>query len=95
VDIQVFVHPIDAQAHPSSPGWRWAVHVHGGAPSDLLCCANAGWTPDRDGALSEGDRHGATAARVLRMHGIEANYHVPTELDYDPIPAGNDRVNVL
>jgi hypothetical protein len=94
VDIQVFVHPIDAQAHPSSPGWRWAVHVHGGPPEDLNCCANAGWAPDRDGAISEGDRQGATAARVLKMHGIDARYDVPLELDHDPIPAGCDFVNV-
>lgn len=94
MDITVFVHAIDAEAHPSSPGWRWAVHVHGAAPNDLSGCANAGWAPDRDGALSEGDRHGATAARVLKMHGIDARYDVPLVLDHDPIPAGRDYINV-
>ncbi len=94
MDIAVVVHEIDAAAHPTSPGWRWAVMVHGAAFGDMNGCANAGWAPDRDGALSEGDRHGATAVRVLRMHGIDARYTEPMVLDYDPVPADGDLIHV-
>lgn len=95
MEVRVFVHPIDASVHPSSPGWRWAVMVNDAPPEDRVGCANAGHATTWEGALSEGDRHGATAARVLRMHGIDVGYTVPTVLDYDPIPAGQDHLNIL
>lgn len=91
----LFVHPVDADAHPTvPPGWRWAVHAGGGRPADLTRCANAGWAPSRAGALAEGEQNAATAVKVARAFGVPAAYRL-LELDHDPIPAGADGVTVL
>lgn len=89
------VHPIDAEAHPTSPGWRWAVMVGDGPPDNLDRCANAGWAPDARSAELEGDQNGATATRAMQILGLPAQYRGVVHLDRDPIPAGADRLNFL
>lgn len=92
--VTVIVHAISVEAHPSiPPGFRWAIMLGDGAPSELDRCANAGWCPTEQEALLEGETVGATAAKTLRAFGIPAAYAVQ-RLDYDPIPAGDDRISV-
>jgi hypothetical protein len=91
--ITVVVHPIDPVAHPSVPeGWRWAVMAGVGTPpADLGHCANAGWAPTEAEAWLEGETVGAAATKALRMFGVPATYS-KLPLDFDPIPAGGDRL---
>lgn len=94
-DVVLYVHPVDTAVHTTvPPGWRWAVHAGGGRPGDVSRCANAGWTPTRQAALSEGEQNAATAVKVARAFGVPAAYRL-LDLDYDPIPAGADGVTVL
>ena len=62
-------------------------------PADLDCCANAGWAPDRRAALLEGEMVAVAAVKALRMFGFPAEFRT-LELDYDPIPAGGDRLGL-
>jgi hypothetical protein len=91
--ITVVVHPIDTEAHPSVPsGWRWAVMAGAGTPAtELGLCTNAGWEPTENEAWLTGETVGAAAVKALRMHGIPAAYGL-LPLDFDPIPAGGDRL---
>jgi hypothetical protein len=90
------VHPIDVDAHPTvPPGYRWAVMVGQGAPSDVQRCANAGWAPSAAAAEAEGDQNAATATRAMQLTGALARYGGVIRLDYDPIPAGGDRLNTV
>jgi len=91
--VTVVVHPIDTASHPTVPaGWRWAVMAGINIPpADLDRCANAGWCPTKQEAEFEGDTAGVTAVKALRMFGIPAAYAL-LPLDYDPIPAGCDRL---
>ena len=92
--ITVVVHEVNTEAHPTvPPGWRWAVQVGGGPPSDLDACANAGWEPSQQLAALAGEAVGAAAAKALRLCGLPARYAVLT-LDHDPIPAGADRISI-
>lgn len=94
--LTVVVHPIDTSAHPScSPGFRWAVMVGEGDFADLSRCANAGSAPTREEAQIRGDQCGATAARALILAETPARYGGIVDLDHDPIPAGNDWLNVI
>lgn len=87
------VHPVDTEAHPTvPPGFRWAVVV-GGRPADVEHTANAGWAPDQRAALIEGEQNAATALRSLRMLGVPVEFGQLT-LDYDPIPAGHDKIHL-
>jgi hypothetical protein len=91
-----FVHPVNTDAHPGiPPGWRWAVMVGPCAPSDVERCANAGWAPSAEQATAEGDQNAATATRALQLVGVHGRYGAPIRLDYDPIPAGADRVHTV
>lgn len=91
-----YVHPVDPKAHPTiPPGFRWAVMVGQGAPSDVDRCANAGWAPDARSAEMEGDQNAATAARATQLAGLDARYGGVIHLGYDPIPPGADRLNFL
>lgn len=93
--VVVVVHRIDPDAHPTTPpGWRWAVHVGGRPPADLNYCAGAGWAPTEQQAWLDGEQAGSTACRAARMLGVPADYRL-LPLDYDPIPAGVDRVNAM
>lgn len=94
--LRVLIHPIDTAAHPSvPPGYRWALMVGDVPPADLTRCANAAWCPTRAEAIQEGDRNGASAARVLQILGHDARYAGVIDLDSDPIPAGADRINTI
>jgi hypothetical protein len=94
--LTVVVHPIDTAAHPTNPpGYRWALMLGDGPPEQLDRCANAHWAPTRAEAETEGDRNGASAARVLQMLGQSARYGGVQHLDHDPIPAGADRLNII
>lgn len=94
--ITVVVHPIDTARHPTVlPGWRWAVHAGGGPPSDLSRCANAGWCPDEREALAEGEMAAATAVNAARILGLPVAPGKTLRLQHDPVPAGEDRVQVL
>lgn len=93
--ITLVVHPIDVEAHPSwGPGWRWAVHVGRPNPADVTQCANAGWCPDMPAAMASGDACAATAVQAARAFGIPVRYG-RMELQYDPIPAGEERTTTL
>jgi hypothetical protein len=91
--VTVVVHPIDVEKHPSvPPGWRWAVMAGAGTPAtDLALCANAGWEPTEYEAWLTGETVGAAAVKVMRMHGVPAQYS-KLPLASDPIPAGGDRL---
>lgn len=95
--LTVVVHPIDTAAHPTNPpGYRWALMLGGAAQANQMDrCANAHWAPTRAEAETEGDRNGASATRVLQMLGTEARYGGVEHLQYDPIPAGADRLNFV
>lgn len=94
--LTVVVHPIDTDAHPTNPpGYRWALMVGDGPAGQLERCANAAWAPTRAEAETEGDRNGASATRVLQMLGTPARYGGVQHLDHDPIPAGEDRLNII
>lgn len=94
-EVMLVVHPIDVDRHPTVPaGWRWAVHVGGGSPSDTACVANAGWAPDERLATAEGEQNAATAAEACRMFGVPVDYRL-LRLDSDPIPTGTDRVRIM
>jgi hypothetical protein len=96
VSIVVLVHPINTAAHPDiPPGFRWAVMVGQGSFSDMDLVANAGWCPTRPEARLEGDQNAATATRALRLAGVVSEYGGRiVELDHDPIPSGEGRINV-
>lgn len=92
--VTCIVHPIDAEAHSTIPaGWRWAVMIGEGAPSDVDRCANAGWAPTAAGATAQGDQNAATATRALQLAGMDGRYAGAIRLHHDPIPAGADRIN--
>lgn len=89
-EVTVVVHPVDTQTHPTYPaGWRWAVHVGGGAPADLDRCVQAGLCPTEPEASVAGESHGAAVAKALRMAGTAARYSYQ-RLGWDPIPAEAD-----
>lgn len=90
-EVVVYLHPINAAAHPTTGGgWRWAVHVGGQGPSELRYCANAGRAPVRQQAALIGESHGAAAAKALRILGMPAVYRGIRDLDHDPIPPDLD-----
>jgi hypothetical protein len=92
--VTVLVHPINTEAHPSTPpGFRWAVYVGDGSWADMGRCANAGWCPTQGEAAMEGEMVGVCAAKVARVFGVPVEYAVVT-LDHDPIPTGGDFINV-
>lgn len=94
-EVALYVHPIDTARHPTvPPGWRWAVHAGGGPPTDMRRCANAGWCPDERLALAEGEQCAAAAVQTLRVFGIPAGLRT-VRMQSDPIPAGEDRVQIL
>lgn len=92
--VTVVVHPIDTGVHPTVPaGWRWAVMVGSGPPSELNRCVNAGWCPTDREAWLEGETVGATVVKALRVYGIPASYgRLP--LPDDPIPPDGDHLGV-
>lgn len=91
-DVVVWIHPINLVEHPTyRPGYRWAVHVGGGPPSDLQRCCNAGSAPTLQEAHLTGEAHGATACKAMRAYGIPARF-VVQEIGWDPIPASADHV---
>lgn len=91
-----YVHPIDVELHRTvPPGYRWAVMVGPGSPSDVDRCANAGWAPDARTAEAEGDQNAATAARAAQLLGLPVRYAGVQHLDYDPIPPGADQLNTV
>jgi hypothetical protein len=89
VQVTVFVHPIDTEAHTTLPGWRWAVHL-GGNPYELDSCMNAGWTPTENEARMDGETVGVAVLKALRVCGVPARYAGVQRLDRDPIPTGRD-----
>jgi hypothetical protein len=95
--VSVFVHQIDAEAHPSTPqGWRWAVHL-GANPRDMRTCLNAGWCPAQQVAAIEGEAVGVAVTKALRFAGHPCDYTTRT-LEYDPTPpeaSGLDLVSVM
>lgn len=92
--VMLVVHPINTAAHPTVPaGWRWAVMLGEGSPSDVERCPNAGWCPTQQEAALEGETVAVTVAKALRAFGIPASFRTLT-LDDDPIPAGGDRIHV-
>lgn len=92
--VTLVVHPIDTAVHPTvPPGWRWAVMLGDGSPSDMDRCANAGWCPSRGEASLEGEMVAVTATKALRAFGVPVSLRTLT-LDSDPIPAGGDRIHV-
>jgi hypothetical protein len=89
-EVTVVIHPIDVGVHPTIPaGYRWAVMVGGVAPSNLDYCAGAGHAADESTAAVEGESHGSTVCKALRLMGAPARYGV-LRLGYDPIPAEAD-----
>lgn len=91
-EVVVYLHPIDADAHPSTGGgWRWAVHVGGQGPSDVRYCANAGRAVNRQQGALIGESHGAAAAKALRILGVPVVYRGVVDLDHDPIPRDYDQ----
>lgn len=94
-EVMLVVHPIDTSRHPSiPPGWRWAVHVGGGPPSDVARVANAGWCPTQPAARAEGEQNAATATVTAQIFGVPATYRLLL-LAEDPVPTGHDRVQTV
>lgn len=95
MQLHVFVHAIDNAAHPDQgQGWRWAVHSQP-TPSDMASCLNAGWQPDRYGALLIGEAAAVVAVRAVQLVGADASF-VTHELAEDPQPpAGLDTITVM
>lgn len=95
MQLYVYVHLIDATAHPDQgKGWRWAVHSEP-APSDMVSCLNAGWQPDRYGALMIGEAAAVVGVRGAQLAGVDASF-VTHELSEDPQPpAGADTITVM
>lgn len=96
------VHPVSTLAHPTYPqGWRWAVMVTRGPypgardAAEVEATANAGWQPDRAEATSVADQNCATAVQALRKLGMPVEYRAPLVLDHDPIPPGQEQLQVL
>ena len=85
--------------HEHLGGWRWAVHVGHGGPSDLTHCINAGWAPEENEAITTGDGHMATAVVALRNAGVAASYAGVMMLDTDPVmnlaATNDDRVRII
>jgi hypothetical protein len=93
VHLAVVVHPVNTLAHPSVPsGFRWCVMVAPYQFDDVARCANAGWTPTKNEALSEGEVAGVTAVRSFRLAGEECTWQT-IELESDPIPPGGDLIH--
>jgi len=91
-DIVVWIHPINTTAHPSyRPGYRWAVHAGGKAPSDLRFCCNAGREDTLTEARIVGESHGVAACKATRILGVSARYFV-REIGWDPIPSAADDI---
>ena len=94
-EVMLVIHPIDTVRHPSvPPGWRWAVHIGGGPPSDVARVANAGWCPDEASARLEGEQNAATATIAAQIFGVPATYRLLV-LAVDPITPGHDRVQTV
>lgn len=93
--ITLVVHPIDVEAHPTAPpGYRWAVYVGRPSITGTDGCMNAGWEPDLNGALVEGERVAATAVKCARAFGVPVRYG-QMQLDYDPVPSGADATSTF
>lgn len=95
--LTVVTHPVDTTAHPDHPvdSWRWSVMAGGTPPSDVRYSLNAGIAVDAGEAHAIGDQNAATACQALRtMFGVPATF-AHLRLDYDPIPAGETRMNDL
>jgi len=89
-DVIVWIHPINVNEHPSyRPGYRWAVHAGGNAPSDLRFCCNAGREDSLQDAQMVGESHGVAACKASRIFGVPTRYFVRV-IDWDPIPASAD-----
>lgn len=86
VPVTVVCHPIDSDKHPTiPPGWRWCAMLGTEPWDEQRRMLNAGWCPQRNEAMVEGEAVGVAAAKALKMVGNEVDYKV-VELDHDPIP---------
>lgn len=93
--VTVFVHAVNALAHPSAAGkWRWAVHL-GSDPRNLAQCGNAWGADSRAEAEFWGEAVAACSVKFLRMAGLQVRYAGVQQLDFDPVPAGGDLVQVV
>jgi hypothetical protein len=92
--ITVVVHRVDTTAHATvPPGYRWAIMLGDGPPSDMDNCVNAGWCPTEQEACIEGEMVGSAVSRALSWVGVPSRYGL-TKLDHDPIPPDGDRLNM-
>lgn len=94
--LRLFVYPVDTAKFPTiPPGFVWVLMVGDVPPEFPDRAANAHWAATREAAEQEGDKALASAVRVLQMVGQPGRYGGVTHIDYDPIPAGHDRVNFV
>ncbi len=96
MQLYVYVHAIDAAAHPDQgQGWRWAIHSEPN-PSDMGSCLNAGWQADRYEALMIGEAAAVVGVRAALLNGGGQVGFVTHELSDDPQPpAGLDTITVM
>jgi hypothetical protein len=86
--LTVVAHQVDTEAHHTiPPGWRWCVMLGGEPWEDESRMLNAGWCPNRNEALVEGEAVGVAVGKALHALGHPVDYQV-RELDHDPIPMG-------
>jgi len=86
-------HPINVAAHPTIPvGFRWAVSASNDA-GDMSSHLGAGWAPDADTAAWISTQAASIAATAFGMGGGVAQC-AQLILNYDPVPAGADTLNV-
>lgn len=90
--ITIFIHPVDVKIHPTyQPGYRWAVHLGSGQPSNLERCMQAGHCQTLQEARLIGDSHAAAIYRTLYSFGIDVTLKQEV-LDVDPIPVEADSI---
>lgn len=96
MQLHVYVHQIDAAAHPDQgQGWRWAVHSEPN-PSDMASCLNAGWQPARYEALLIGEAAAVVGVQAALLAGARGVSLVTHELAEDPQPpAGLDTLKIM
>jgi hypothetical protein len=84
--IEVIVHAIDVERHPTIPsGWRWCVQLGGEPYDDKSRMLNAAWCPTRHEACVEGEMVAVAAVKALRLCGQPVDYRGVVELAADPI----------
>lgn len=94
--LRVYVYPVDTtQRTDIPPGFVWMLMVGDVPPDSMDRAANAHWHPTREAAEIEGDRALASAVRVLQMVGQPGRYGGVTHIDYNPVPAGYDRLQTV